>query len=103
MSRKSTFLDCTGKTLMLSHDLYKWAQDRPRRPTRAASFSHPEDRPHLAPEFANIKEPGGFRRNFVVNRALEQGEEPPTMVRNVVDFLYLYGHFVSSASTPFRA
>ena len=79
-----------------SHDLYKWAQDRPRRPTRAASFSHPEERPNLAPAFANIKEPGGFRRNFVVNRAIEQGAEPPTMVRNVVDFLYLYGHFVST-------
>lgn len=30
-----------------------------------------------------------------MNRAQEQGVEPPTVVRNVIDFLFLYGHFVS--------
>ena len=30
----------------------------------------------------------------MVNRAQEQGVEPPTIVRNVIDFLFLYGHFV---------
>jgi hypothetical protein len=30
-----------------------------------------------------------------VNRAQEQGLEAPTVLRNVIDFLFLYGHFVS--------
>ena len=47
------------------------------------------------PTLAHIKEPGGFRRNFVVNRATEQGLEPPPVMRNVIDFLFFYGHFVS--------
>lgn len=29
----------------------------------------------------------------MVNRAQEQGQAPPTVIRNVVDFLFLYGHF----------
>lgn len=80
----------------LRHDLYKWQHDHRTRPVRSASFSHvPVDRSTvLDPHLAHIKEPGGFRRNFVVNRAQEQGLEAPNMVRNVVDFLFLYGHFV---------
>lgn len=31
----------------------------------------------------------------MVSRAQEQGLERPTVMRNVVDFLFLYGHFVS--------
>ncbi|WVF69259.1 hypothetical protein IAT40_004035 [Kwoniella sp. CBS 6097] len=80
----------------VTHDLYKWQHEhRPHQPVRSASFSHiPLDRSAiLDPTLAHIKEPGGFRRNFVVNRAQEQGLEAPTMVRNVVDFLFLYGHF----------
>jgi hypothetical protein len=79
------------------HDLYKWQHDHRPRPGRSASFSHvPLDRSALLdPSLAHIKEPGGFRRNFVVNRAQEQGLEAPTVLRNVIDFLFLYGHFVS--------
>ncbi|WWD18297.1 hypothetical protein CI109_102747 [Kwoniella shandongensis] len=79
----------------VTHDLYKWQHEHRSRPVRSASFSHvPLDRSAiLDPTLAHIKEPGGFRRNFVVNRAQEQGLEAPTMVRNVVDFLFLYGHF----------
>ncbi|OXC64687.1 hypothetical protein AYX13_05965 [Cryptococcus neoformans] len=79
----------------VTHDLYKWQHDHRTRPVRSASFSHvPVDRSTvLDPHLAHIKEPGGFRRNFVVNRAQEQGLEAPNMVRNVVDFLFLYGHF----------
>ena len=50
---------------------------------------------NLDPTLAHIKEPGGFRRNFVINRAQENGLVAPTIVRNVIDFLFLYGHFVS--------
>ncbi|ODN95920.1 solute carrier family 36 (proton-coupled amino acid transporter) [Cryptococcus wingfieldii CBS 7118] len=78
----------------VTHDLYKWQHDHRSRPGRSASFSHvPVDRSDLDPSLAHIKEPGGFRRNFVVNRAQEQGLEAPDMVRNVIDFLFLYGHF----------
>lgn len=84
--------------------MYKWQQDRTAgHPQRSVSFSHiPRDRSGsdaLEPSLAHIREPGGFRRNFVVNKAQEQGLEPPTLVRNVVDFLFLYGHFVSSKAT----
>ena len=83
------------------HDLYKWQHEHRVRPNRAASFSHvPLDRSAiLDPTLAHIKEPGGFRRNFVAARAEEQGLEAPTMARNVVDFLYLYGHFVRDLMT----
>lgn len=54
----------------------------------------------LDPTLAHIKEPGGFRRNFLVNKAQEQGLEAPTMMRNVVDFLFIYGHFVSQLRPP---
>ncbi|WWC62296.1 uncharacterized protein I303_104892 [Kwoniella dejecticola CBS 10117] len=80
----------------VTHDLYKWQHThRPDQPVRSASFSHiPLDRSAiLDPTLAHIKEPGGFRRNFVSTRAAEQGLEAPNMVRNVVDFLFLYGHF----------
>jgi hypothetical protein len=94
--------------LTRSHDLYKWQQDHQRTtggPQRSASFSHlPTDRTStIDPSLAHIREPGGFRRNFVVNKAQEQGLEPPTLVRNVVDFLFLYGHFVSCPSPPATA
>lgn len=89
---------------MNRHDLYKWQQDHQPAMQRSASFSHiPVDRTAtLDPSLAHIREPGGFRRNFVVNRAQEQGLEPPTLVRNVVDFLFLYGHFVSVHSVTAR-
>ncbi|WWC70524.1 uncharacterized protein I206_104475 [Kwoniella pini CBS 10737] len=80
----------------VTHDLYKWQHThRPDQPVRSASFSHiPLDRSAiLDPTLAHIKEPGGFRRNFMSTRAAEQGLEAPNMVRNVVDFLFLYGHF----------
>ncbi|WVQ72930.1 hypothetical protein IAR50_002492 [Cryptococcus sp. DSM 104548] len=78
----------------VTHDIYKWQHDHRTRPVRSASFSHvPVDRSDMDPSLAHIKEPGGFRRNFVVNRAQEQGLEAPDMVRNVIDFLFLYGHF----------
>ncbi|WWC88877.1 uncharacterized protein L201_003792 [Kwoniella dendrophila CBS 6074] len=80
----------------VTHDLYKWQHShRPDQPVRSASFSHiPLDRSAiLDPTLAHIHEPGGFRRNFVSTKAAEQGLEAPNMVRNVVDFLFLYGHF----------
>ncbi|CAK9780712.1 hypothetical protein CC85DRAFT_264664 [Cutaneotrichosporon oleaginosum] len=78
----------------VTHDLYKWQQGaRPRRPSRAASFSHADRSGIIDPAITQMKEPGGFRRNFLSTRAQERGEDEPPMIRNVVDFLFLYGHF----------
>ncbi|KAJ2615178.1 hypothetical protein H4S08_001361 [Coemansia sp. RSA 1365] len=42
----------------------------------------------------NINVPGGFRRQFVRERAERQGREPPGIIaESFVDFIALYGHF----------
>ena len=79
----------------LTHNIYKWQADQRRgaRP-RAASFSG-STRSSVNPTFANIHEPGGFRRNYLLMRAHEQGEDQPEMVSSFIEFLYLFGHFVN--------
>lgn len=50
------------------------------------------------PAFEHIHEPGGFRRNYVLLQgpANEDGEQQqPRILNNFIDFLYLFGHFVS--------
>ena len=78
-----------------THDIYKWQTDQRRgaRP-RAASFAG-STRSSVNPTFANIHEPGGFRRNYLLMRAHEQGEEQPEMPSSFIEFLYLFGHFVN--------
>ena len=78
----------------LTHDIYKWQSDQRRfaRP-RASSFAG-STHSGINPAFANIHEPGGFRRNYLIMRAQEQGEERPEMASTFIDFLYLFGHFV---------
>lgn len=46
--------------------------------------------------FEHIHEPGGFRRNYVLlqGAADEEGEQP-RILNNFIDFLYIFGHFVS--------
>ncbi|WFD44036.1 hypothetical protein MPSI1_002701 [Malassezia psittaci] len=79
----------------ITDDLYRWAHQnkRPRRPRsesmheiNTSSIEAPVDRDL-------IKQPGGFRRSFVLNQAAEQGKAPPRALRSFVDFLMLYGHF----------
>lgn len=79
----------------ITDDLYRWAHQnkRPRRPRsesmhaiNTSSIEAPVDRDL-------IKQPGGFRRTFVLNQAAEQGKAPPRALRSFVDFLMLYGHF----------
>ncbi|CED83639.1 vacuolar amino acid transporter 3 [Phaffia rhodozyma] len=81
----------------VTHDLYKWAQTHQQshslRKARSASFSHPVRDSDGFRGVAQIKEPGGFRRDFIHARARERGEENPRVLRNVIDFLFLYGHF----------
>ncbi|CAO3700218.1 unnamed protein product [Rhizopus stolonifer] len=41
-----------------------------------------------------LKQPGGFRRHFVLCKAAQQGKQPPNFVTSsFVEFLCLYGHF----------
>ncbi|EPQ54217.1 hypothetical protein GLOTRDRAFT_78150 [Gloeophyllum trabeum ATCC 11539] len=73
----------------ITHDVYKWHTQTSRRP-RAASFAGstaPQD-----PAFEHIHEPGGFRRNYVLLKANQQGAQP-RILRSFIDFLYVYGHF----------
>ncbi|ORX61665.1 hypothetical protein DM01DRAFT_1361395 [Hesseltinella vesiculosa] len=80
----------------ITHDIYKWAEDvesEQSRRLRSQSMFIPRNQP-LDPALARLKDPGGFRRHFVVDRAAREGREPPHwMTRSFVDFLALYGHF----------
>lgn len=43
---------------------------------------------------SDINVPGGFRREFLINRSLQQNKTPPNfLTRNFVEFLSIYGHF----------
>ncbi|CUA71442.1 Vacuolar amino acid transporter 3 [Schizosaccharomyces pombe 972h-] [Rhizoctonia solani] len=78
----------------VTHEIYKWHADQGRehlRRPRSVSFSGPEV--SVDPAFRHIHEPGGFRRNYVMLAAREQGQENPRMLHNFIEFLYLYGHF----------
>ncbi|KIM40578.1 hypothetical protein M413DRAFT_164230 [Hebeloma cylindrosporum] len=77
----------------VTHDIYKWHTDQRRQVARGRShsFAGPSQTPH--PAFEHIHEPGGFRRNYVLLRANEQGTEEPQILNNFIDFLLLFGHF----------
>jgi proton-coupled amino acid transporter len=54
------------------------------------------------PAFEHIHEPGGFRRNYVLLQgAVHEERETPRMLNNFIEFLYLFGHFVSGQSRLF--
>jgi proton-coupled amino acid transporter len=54
------------------------------------------------PVFEHIHEPGGFRRNYVLLQGtIHEEREPPRMLNNFIEFLYLFGHFVSGQSRIF--
>jgi solute carrier family 36 (proton-coupled amino acid transporter) len=82
------------------HDLYKW-EERARNGQlkRTASYSallpatDPETPNDPVLDIRNIREPGGFRRNFLQRRAAEEGREQGRFTRSLVDFLSLYGGF----------
>jgi proton-coupled amino acid transporter len=76
------------------HDIYKWhADQRKAGRVRSVSFAGPSQQ--TDPAFEHIHEPGGFRRNYVLLRATEQGVEEPRILNNFIDFLFIFGHFVS--------
>jgi proton-coupled amino acid transporter len=82
--------------LILRHDIYKWQQEQRREGRRrsvsfAGSTSIAQD-----PAFEHIHEPGGFRRNYVLLQNGNGHRDDPRMLNNFVDFLYIFGHFVSA-------
>lgn len=95
-SRMHFLYHLTGYSLTsyyFRHDIYKW-QRRPSRP-RAVSFSG-STAAAPDPAFEHIHEPGGFRRNYLLLKGNgADGAEGPRMLNNFIDFLYIFGHFVS--------
>ena len=79
------------------HNIYKWQADKRRQAARPRSASYAGsthvEPPH--PAFEHIHEPGGFRRTYVVMNDPERATDRP-MVRNFIEFLYIFGHFVST-------
>ncbi|CAO3614182.1 unnamed protein product [Cunninghamella blakesleeana] len=80
----------------VTHDIYKWTDnvdEQLARKKRSQSFvvqrSEPSD-----PALARLKDPGGFRRHFIADKANKQGKKLPLwMTGTFVEFLALYGHF----------
>ncbi|SGZ58486.1 CIC11C00000006069 [Sungouiella intermedia] len=60
---------------------------------RSSSFSNLIDARRESTA-SDINVPGGFRREFLINRSLQQNKPPPNfLTRNFVEFLSIYGHF----------
>ncbi|KAN0065731.1 hypothetical protein ACQY0O_000861 [Thecaphora frezii] len=81
----------------ITDEVYRWAHKNRRVSTRRARSEslHLPRTATIDPELdvSGIKEPGGFRRFFVINQAAEQGRPAPRALRSFIDFLSLYGHF----------
>ncbi|KAG2200045.1 hypothetical protein INT47_007690 [Mucor saturninus] len=79
-------------------EIYKWTaqvENKQQRRTRTQSISLPAIRePTVDISLQSLKQPGGFRRHFVLSKAAQQGKKPPNFVTSsFVEFLCLYGHF----------
>lgn len=60
---------------------------------RSLSFSHLNEYRRESTA-SDINVPGGFRREFLINKLLQQNRAPPNfLTRNFVEFLSIYGHF----------
>lgn len=80
--------------ICIRHDIYKWQSDQRRQSMRVRSASFAAPPAPTDPAFEHIHEPGGFRRNYMLLRANEQGVEEPQILHNFIDFLFIFGHFV---------
>ena len=82
---------------LCSHNIYKWQADKRRQAARprSASFAGSTHTQPPHPAFEHIHEPGGFRRTYVMLNDPERATQRP-MVRNFIEFLYIFGHFVST-------
>ncbi|KAJ2781137.1 hypothetical protein GGI15_003318 [Coemansia interrupta] len=88
----------------ITHHLYRWQQEHSRAESnRSGKHRHQRNRSFSAAASDSewdvaytpdqIRAPGGFRRQFVHARALQQGREANILTANFVDFIGLYGHF----------
>ncbi|KAJ2907829.1 hypothetical protein GGI21_003495, partial [Coemansia aciculifera] len=88
----------------ITHALYRWQRTHEqeadaasgRRVQRRSSFSAvPSDSEWAVPySQRQITVPGGFRRQFIHDRAAREGRAPVAILTdNFVDFIGLYGHF----------
>lgn len=67
---------------------------RDGRRTRSSSFSTFLSESRRESTASDINIPGGFRREFIINKSLKQNTAPPNfLTRNFVEFLSIYGHF----------
>lgn len=82
----------------ITRQLYKWQKDHePENPLHYRNRSKSFEMPRTTDAgISNIKVPGGFRRDFISQRAARKSKhaEPPTfLTRNFIEFLSIYGHF----------
>ncbi|OAD02822.1 hypothetical protein MUCCIDRAFT_142939 [Mucor lusitanicus CBS 277.49] len=79
-------------------EIYKWTaqvESKQQKRNRTQSISLPAHRePTIDVSLQSLKQPGGFRRHYVLSKAAKQGKKPPNFVTSsFVEFLCLYGHF----------
>ncbi|KAK6455112.1 transmembrane amino acid transporter protein-domain-containing protein [Scheffersomyces xylosifermentans] len=68
--------------------------EAPKRRTRSSSFSTYLTEVRRESTASDINVPGGFRREFLINKSLRNNEEPPNfLTSNFIEFLSIYGHF----------
>ncbi|KAJ2549120.1 hypothetical protein IWW35_003894 [Coemansia sp. RSA 1878] len=87
----------------ITHHLYRWQEEHStpgnrdstrRHCARTRSFSALASDSEWDVYTPNqIRAPGGFRRQFVRDRAERQGREANIVTANFIDFIGLYGHF----------
>lgn len=79
--------------------IYKWTanveSERKQRLQRSQSISFPLPPSKSGDALSQrLKQPGGFRRHYVLSKAAKQGRTPPNLWTNsFAEFLCLYGHF----------
>eukprot|EP00842_Homolaphlyctis_polyrhiza_P006311 jgi/Hompol1/6681/HPOL_005045-RA len=87
----------------VTRNVYKWKESRDQVRPRSNSV------PDLAitvsplgvqtPRASHLQEPGMFRRQFLENKARQDGRAPPNFItRNFIDFLALYGYYGGDVS-----
>ena len=83
----------------VTHGIYKYQQTHAADATvhkRSLSFSGVRrGSGELDESLQRLHEPGGMRRHYVIHRAVASGQDKPVVLRSFIDFLFLYGHFVS--------
>ncbi|KAI9502280.1 transmembrane amino acid transporter protein-domain-containing protein [Coemansia spiralis] len=89
----------------ITHHLYRWQEEHSQVPSSRQSVRNMHNRRRSFSAVASdtewdvaytpeqIRAPGGFRRQFVQERATREGRPANILTTNFVDFIGLYGHF----------